>query len=102
MDEETITREEAKKLFAHHRRERVGIRLNPRMSSVCLICGSIHVVPKGYEAGLLVCQNCGFAFYRNPCAACGETVDGRDPMNPGCRECGLRICTCGVCGCLKT
>jgi CRISP-associated protein Cas1 len=25
--------------------------------------------------------------------------DGRDPRNPACRECGLRICTLGACCC---
>ena len=48
--------------------------------------------------GGLACD-CGFAFFRYTCPACGKTVDGRDPKNPNCEECGLRVCTCGACGC---
>jgi hypothetical protein len=99
MKESRPDRNEAKQLFAHYRRNRNGIRVNPQMESVCLICGSVHVVPDVDNPGMLICRNCGFTFYRYPCAVCCETVDGRDPMNPGCRECGLRICTCGACGC---
>lgn len=95
----TIDRETAKQLFDYYRKHRDGIRNRPEMASVCLICGSIHVVPKEDEEGKLHCINCGFAFYRYTCSACGKTVDGRDPQNPACRECGLRICTCGACDC---
>jgi hypothetical protein len=47
----------------------------------------------------LVCRNCGFAFHRYECSACGATIDGRDPRNPPCEKCGLRVCTCGACEC---
>jgi DNA-directed RNA polymerase subunit RPC12/RpoP len=94
---ETLDRESAKKLFDHYRKQRDGIRNKPEMASICLICGSIHIMPGDHLK--LVCRNCGFAFYRYVCFACGKSVDGRDPKNPGCRECGLRVCTCGACGC---
>ena len=96
---ETLDRDMAKKLFDHYRKHRDGIRNKPEMSSVCLICGSIHIVPKAGDAHKLLCRDCGFAFYRYECTACGKTVDGRDPQNPGCHGCYLRVCTCGVCGC---
>ena len=96
---ETLGREEAKRLFEHYRRHRDGIRSKPEMASVCLICGSTHVIPKDGDPHMLICRNCGFAFYRYDCPACGETMDGRDPRNTGCRECGLRVCSCGACGC---
>lgn len=92
-------REVAKKLYERYRRNRDGVRNSPEMASICLICGSIHIIPKNDDEHMLVCRNCGFAFYRYTCKACGKTVDGRDPLNGGCRECGLRICTCGACGC---
>ena len=96
---ETPDRDTAKKLFDHYRKQRDGIRNRPELASVCLICGSIHVIPEKGNDLMLVCRNCGFAFYRYACPVCGNTIDGRDPMNPGCRECGLRVCTCGACGC---
>ena len=96
---DTPDRDTAKKLFDHYRRHRDGIRTNPEMASICLICGSIHIIPKAGDAHKLVCRDCGFAFYRYQCSACGRTVDGRDPKNPACGGCGLRICTCGACGC---
>jgi hypothetical protein len=96
---ETLDRETAKQLFDKYRRNRDGIRNSPDMASICLICGSIHITPKPGEPGMLACRNCGFSWYRYECTACGKTVDGRDPKNPGCRICGVRICTCGVCGC---
>ena len=95
----TLDKEEAKRLFDHYRRERDGIRNQPGLATVCLICGSTHVFPKDGDPHLLACRSCGFAFYRYPCPACGATVDGRDPLNPPCRECGLRVCSCGACGC---
>ncbi len=88
-----------KKLFAHYRRERDGIRNAPEMATICLICGSIHIVTKPGEPHQRYCRDCGFAFFRYDCEACGSTVDGRDPQNPGCDKCGLRVCTCGACGC---
>lgn len=96
---ETPDRETAKKLFDHYRKQRDNIRNKPEMASICLICGSIHIIPKPGDNLKLVCRDCGFAFYRYACPACGRTVDGRDPKNPLCRECELRICTCGACGC---
>jgi len=94
-----IDREEGKRLFKKYRSQRDGIRNCPEMASVCLICESIDVVSKSDNANQLYCRNCGFAFYRYSCPECGTTVDGRDPKNPGCRECGLRVCICGICSC---
>jgi hypothetical protein len=94
-----IDRDTAGRLYNHYRKLRTDIRNSPEMASICLICGSIHVIPKDGDDLMLICRNCGFAFYRYECRACGKTVDGRDPQNPGCRVCGLRICTCGACGC---
>jgi len=97
---EQLDKEEAKQLYDHYRKNRDGIRLESRMASVCIICGSIHVLPKGDVAnGELVCRNCGVVFMRYSCSVCGLTIDGRDPQNPGCRECGWRKCTCGACHC---
>jgi hypothetical protein len=96
---ETVDRESAKKLFEYYCKHRDGIRNKPEMAMVCLICGSIHIIPKDGSEHKLVCRDCGFAFFRYACPVCGKTVDGRDPKNPGCRECGLRVCTCGACGC---
>jgi hypothetical protein len=96
---EPLDRETAKTLFDHYRKHRDGIRNKPEMASVCLICGSIHIIPKDGSVHKLVCRDCGFAFYRYNCPACGRTVDGRDPKNPNCGTCGLRFCTCGACGC---
>jgi len=98
---DTLDKDTAAALFKQYRKNRDGIRNKPEMASICLICGSIHVIPKSGDAHMLICRNCGFAFYRYECRVCGETIDGRDPQNPGCRECGWRICTCGVCGCDK-
>jgi hypothetical protein len=98
---EPLDRDTSKKLFDHYRRQRDGIRNKPEMASICLICGSIHIIPMAGDVLKLVCRNCGFAFYRYQCPACGKTVDGRDPKNPACREeCGLRVCSCGACGCV--
>lgn len=94
-----ISREEGKQLFKKYRSQRDGIRNCPEMASVCMICESIDVVEKPDEPGKRYCRNCGFAFYRYTCPSCGKTVDGRDPRNPACEECGLRVCTCGACGC---
>jgi hypothetical protein len=77
---EPLDGDTAKRLFDYYRNHRDGIRNKSEMASICLICG--------------------FAFFRFECAACGKTVDGRDPKNPGCRVCGERICICGACGCL--
>ena len=96
---EIVDRDTARKLFIHYRREREGIRNDPAMGSICLICGSIHIVPKAGEPRQLLCRDCGFAFFRYECGSCGATVDGRDPLNPGCDGCGLRLCSCGACGC---
>ncbi len=96
---DTVDRDTAKKLFDYYRKHRDGIRNKPEMASVCLICVSVHIIPKADNAHKLVCRDCGFAFYRYSCAVCGKTVDGRDPKNPGCQKCGIRICSCGECGC---
>lgn len=92
---EPLDRDTAKKLFDHYRRHRDGIRNKPEMASVCLICGSIHIIPQKGDDRKLVCRDCGFAFYRFQCPVCSKTVDGRDTKNPGCRKCNERICTCG-------
>jgi len=94
-----IVREEGKRLYKKYRSQRDGIRNCPEMASVCLICESINISPKAEDDTMLYCRNCGFAFYRYSCPVCGKTVDGRDPQNPGCSVCGLRICTCGACFC---
>lgn len=98
---EPLDRDTAKKLFERFRTKRDGIRNSPEMASVCMICGSLHIVPKPGDDLMLLCRDCGFAFYRYICPSCGATVDGRDPLNPACQECGLRICTCGACGCAQ-
>lgn len=96
---EPLDRASAGKLYERYRTRRDGIRNVPEMASVCLICGSLHIVPKAGDELMLVCRDCGFAFYRYHCPVCGATVDGRDPQNPGCRECEWRVCSCGACGC---
>ena len=96
---EPLDRDMAKKLYEQYRKHRDGIRNKPEMATICLICGSIHIIPQAGELNMVVCRDCGFAFYRYECTACGATIDGRDPLNPGCRECGFRICTCGACFC---
>ena len=95
----TLDRETVKRLFDHYRKQRDGIRNRPEMASICLICGSVHIIPKPGDPYKLVCRDCGFAFYRYSCPACGKTIDGRDPQNRNCEGCGLRLCTCGACGC---
>ncbi|MDD2733355.1 MAG: hypothetical protein PHF56_05400 [Desulfuromonadaceae bacterium] len=94
-----LDRDTAKKLFQRFRTKRDGIRNSAEMASVCLICGSMHIIAKPGDDRKLMCRDCGFPFFRYSCSACGKTVDGRDPMNPLCRECGFRVCTCGACGC---
>jgi DNA-directed RNA polymerase subunit RPC12/RpoP len=89
----------AKQLLAQYRKQRDGIRNRAELASLCLICGSVHIIPKNDEPGMLICRDCRFAFYRYECTSCGRTVDGRDPKNPACRECGWRVCTCGACTC---
>lgn len=96
---EQLDRETAKKLFDHYRKQRDGIRNKPELASLCLICGSVHVAVKNGEPDKLACCNCGFSWYRYQCHACGKVVDGRDPKNPACQECGKRVCVCGACGC---
>lgn len=95
----TVNWEEAKRLQSKYRKHREGIRLDPKMGSVCLICGSIHVLRTAGDPRIMECRNCGFAFMRYLCSVCGETVDERDPANPGCEGCDARLCTCGACGC---
>jgi DNA-directed RNA polymerase subunit RPC12/RpoP len=94
-----VTSEEAKLLCRRFRSNRSGIRSSVQMASVCLICGSIHVESiAGSVPPAMKCRNCGFEFIRYNCRNCGATVDGRDPGNPACRECGWRVCTCTACG----
>jgi rubrerythrin len=97
---EAPDRDTAKKLLDHYRAHRDGIRNKPELAWVCLICGSVHIVPKPGDEHKLLCRDCGFAFYRYACPDCGKTIDGRDPQNPNCEKCELRVCTCGVCDCL--
>ena len=96
---EQLDRESAKELYDHYRKHRDGIRNKPEMALICLICGSIHIIPKDGDPGMLMCRDCRVSFYRYECTVCGKTVDGRDPKNPACRQCGWRICTCGACRC---
>jgi hypothetical protein len=97
-----LDKETAQKLFKQFRTQRDGIRNRPELASLCLICGSIHIIPKADEPGMLICRDCRFVFYRAECPACGKTIDGRDPKNPVCRVCGGRICSCGACQCPVT
>lgn len=92
-------REHVRNLFRQCRKQRDGIRNIPELATICLICESTAIIPKKDHAQMLVCRNCDFPFYRYTCTACGATIDGRDPQNPGCHACGLRVCTCGACGC---
>lgn len=92
-------RDRAKQLYERFRTNRTGIRAVPEMATICMICGSVHIVPKKDNDRMLTCRDCGFAFYRYRCPMCGSEVDGRDPLNPACRECSARVCTCGACGC---
>lgn len=92
-------RETTRRLFEHYRKYREGIRKEPRMASICLICGSVQVISAAGDSHQMICCNCGFPFYRYQCPACGETVDGRDPLNPSCAACGSRVCSCGTCSC---
>jgi hypothetical protein len=94
-----LDKETAKHLFERFRVQRNGINREPLMASVCLICGSIHIQAVDGDDKRLVCRDCGFEFYRFECSVCGKTIDGRDPDNPGCRQCRVRKCTCGACGC---
>jgi rubrerythrin len=79
---ETLDPQEAVELFDQYRGHREGVRTNPKLGSVCLICGSTHIFPKDGDPHLFYCRSCGFAFYRYSCPACGDTIDGRDPLNP--------------------
>ncbi|RNC71771.1 MAG: hypothetical protein ED859_03445 [Desulfuromonadales bacterium] len=93
-----MDKEEAKQLFRRFRTNRSGVRKNPALASLCLICGSTDVVPlAGHEPPTMHCRSCGFNFVRYACWKCGETIDGRDPLNPPCGECGWRTCVCTAC-----
>lgn len=92
-------RETANILYKHYRKNRDGIRNCPEMAFICLICESIHIVPVDGDPRKFVCRNCGFAFVRYACSACGATIDGRDSKNPPCEQCGAWRCTCGACDC---
>ncbi|HEY5975935.1 MAG TPA: hypothetical protein VIU41_14460 [Geobacteraceae bacterium] len=92
-----LAREEAKTLYMRYHKDRQGLRKEPRMASVCLICGSADVVVRSEaEPYRHYCRNCGFEFLRYRCRLCGESVDGRDPETPRCRECGWCLCSCGA------
>ena len=78
-----LAREEAKTLYMRYHKDRQGLRKEPRMASVCLICGSADVVVRSEaEPYRHYCRNCGFEFLRYRCRLCGEMVDGRDPQTP--------------------
>jgi len=47
---EQLDRETANKLFDHYRKQRDGIRNKQEMASICLICASIHIIPKKDDA----------------------------------------------------
>jgi DNA-directed RNA polymerase subunit RPC12/RpoP len=98
---ETLDKDSVKKLYKHYRQNRDGIRNCPEMASLCLICASIHIDPVAGVVHRFICRNCRFQFTRYQCSACGATVDSRDPQNSACETCGLRICSCGACGCAK-
>lgn len=98
---DTLDKGTAKKLYKHYRKNRDGIRNCPEMASICLICESTNIDPVEGVSHQFICRNCRFKFIRYECKACGATVDSRDPQNSACAECGLRICTCGACGCVK-
>ncbi len=98
---ETLDKDIAKKLYKHYRKNRDGIRNSPEMGSICLICQSINIDPVEGVPNQFICRNCRVKFTRYECSACGNVVDSRDPQNPLCEECGVRICTCGACGCAK-
>lgn len=92
-----IDKERAVYLYKKFRHNRRGIRKEPDMASVCLICESRDIVQKQNEPHILYCRNCGFEFQRYECWHCGATVDSRDPDNGHCNICGWRKCTCGAC-----
>lgn len=92
-------RETAKKLYKFYRKNRDGIRKCAQMASLCLICESVHIDPVAGDPRKWVCRNCGYAFYRYACSACGATIDSRDYKNPPCERCTARVCTCGACDC---
>jgi hypothetical protein len=96
----TIDAAAAFALFRLHQLDRAGINRKPEMGSVCLICGSVHVVPDPANPRKLVCRNCGFAFFRYQCRVCAKVVDSRDPSNLHCPSCRGRKCTCGNCDCI--
>jgi hypothetical protein len=93
-----LDRQEAKTLFERYRNNRKGVRKNPGMASICLICGSSDVVVQdAARPHVRHCRSCGFDFLRYECPDCGETLDSRDPETPKCRECGFCRCRCAAC-----
>jgi hypothetical protein len=71
---EQLDRDTAKKLFDHYRKPRDGIRNKSEMASICLICGSIQIIPKVGSEHKRVCRDCGFGFFRYACPSCGKTI----------------------------
>lgn len=77
-----------------------GVRNEPRMRNVCLVCGSQNVRPRSQEEHYYrVCRDCGAEWYVNNCWKCGKgCVDSRDPETPQCSVCGWYKCeNCGAC-----
>ena len=86
---ETLDRDTAKNLFDHYRKNRDGIRNKPEMASVCLICGSIHIILKVSSEHKLVCRDCGFAFFRYAVLPAGTWLTG---ATRGTRAAGNAAC----------
>lgn len=68
---EPLDRNAAKILFNHYRKNREGIRNKPEMASIWMICGSIHIIPKADDEHKLVCRNCGLRLCTCGCS-CGS------------------------------
>jgi hypothetical protein len=74
-----------------------GVRLQDKLRTVCLRCGS-------YATGrsFLTCANsqCRATWRVNRCRGCKQPVDSRDPETPRCIKCGWLICaSCLACNC---
>lgn len=84
-----IDREVGNVLYKRYKEQRAGLRNEPLMESVCLICASVDVVPVGDgDPTAYYCRNCGFKFHRYRCELCGGMVDSRDPERSDCKACG--------------
>ncbi|GAB4343036.1 MAG: hypothetical protein Kow0037_30870 [Calditrichia bacterium] len=85
-------------LIKKFRENPAGIRNESRLREICIKCGSSDVQPRSEsERYFKVCRKCGNEWYVNHCWNCGLPVDGRDPENPECPECGWLKCVCGAC-----